>query len=114
MASRGERGPGIRREEVEAAIAARKELGPDLEPELIESFLARIEGQMQERQESRVTKPRGSRPDDDKVLALAIVSVCAGVLLALAAMWSGPETAWVAIPSWLALIWLNWTYSRRR
>ena len=34
------------REELEAHVAARRELGPEYEPDLVESFLERIEGKL--------------------------------------------------------------------
>ena len=38
------------RDQLHAAIEARRELGPDYEPQLVESFLARIEQRLEERQ----------------------------------------------------------------
>ena len=49
------------RDELEAAIAARRELGRAHEPEVVDSFLARIEKQIDARVEERLL---GDLPGD--------------------------------------------------
>ena len=44
------------REELQAHVAARRELGPEYEPELVDSFLERVEGKLDQR------SPRQGRP----------------------------------------------------
>jgi hypothetical protein len=48
------------REELDAHVAARRELGPEYEPELVDSFLERVEGKLDER--SRGKSARRDRP----------------------------------------------------
>jgi hypothetical protein len=48
------------REELQAVVAARSELGPEYEPELVDSFLERVEQQVA-RRSSGVAPRRGHR-----------------------------------------------------
>jgi hypothetical protein len=49
------------REELEAHVAARRELGPEYEPELMDSFLERIEKRVDERRHGKPAR-RDPRP----------------------------------------------------
>jgi hypothetical protein len=49
------------REELRAVAAARRELGPEYEPELVDSFLERLERQMERRTGKRVGHSRDHR-----------------------------------------------------
>ena len=44
------------REELQAHVAARRELGPEYEPELVDSFLERIEGKLDQRQHGKAAR----------------------------------------------------------
>ena len=44
------------REELDAHVAARRELGPEYEPELVDSFLERIEGKLDQRHRGKVAR----------------------------------------------------------
>jgi hypothetical protein len=44
------------REELQAHAAARRELGPDYEPELVDSFLERIEGKLDRRDHGKAAR----------------------------------------------------------
>jgi Flp pilus assembly protein TadB len=101
--------PVIDRDELRAAVAARQELGPDLEPQVIDAFLEKIERRVDERVKSRAPAKR----DNDHAFELAIASIVAGVALAIGAMAFGPATAWVAVIGWLAIIVINRNYRRR-
>lgn len=43
-------------EELRAVVAARRELGPEYEPELIDSFLERIEGKLDQRHRGKAAR----------------------------------------------------------
>jgi hypothetical protein len=61
-------------DELHAAIEARKELGPDYEPQVVDSFLERIEKRLEQRQDSHLEiHPHPS------VTPLALGSIGAGV-----------------------------------
>jgi hypothetical protein len=44
------------REELQAHVAARRELGPEYEPELVDSFLERIERRVDERRHGKAAR----------------------------------------------------------
>jgi Flp pilus assembly protein TadB len=94
----------VEREEIQAAIEARRELGPELEPHVIDSFVARIE--------QRLPKVPAQRANDDKILALTIISLVAAIPLTAIAITQSGLTALVVV--WLGIVLVNLSYSRRR
>jgi hypothetical protein len=79
----------VPRDELRATIEARRELGPDAEPDLIDAFVARIEKQLSgRRQESEQSLRRKREHQKEMVLgsmALAIpLIVVAGIFTGLA------------------------------
>jgi hypothetical protein len=98
----------VEREDVEAALAARRELGEALEPALIASFLDRIEARLDSRLAERA-RPSGGT--DWGALALAALSVTGGIVaIDTAASYGEPLLAVVA---WAGLAAVNWVYGRR-
>jgi hypothetical protein len=79
------------RKDLRAAVAARQELGPDYEPEIIESFLAKLDAHaVQHLATPPVKAEKPSKETDPGGLALAIVSVTAGIpITAIAAAQEG-------------------------
>ena len=93
----------VERNDVQAAIEARRELGAELEPHVIDSFVARIE--------QRLGKP-APRHGNDKTFALTIVSLIASIpLTAIAIVQSGLIALLIV---WLGIVLVNLSYSRRR
>lgn len=90
------------RSELESTIAARRELGAELEPQLVESFLDRIEQRLDERR-GRVERSGGLQ--NDQRTGIAIVSILAAIpLVAIAGGAAGiPAIALVC----LALVLVN-------
>jgi small-conductance mechanosensitive channel len=77
----------VRRDELQAAIEARKELGAELEPVLIDSFVERIEGRLSERaEESERSLKRKREHQKEMVLGAMGISI---PLLAIAAIFTG-------------------------
>jgi hypothetical protein len=69
------------REEFRAALAARRELGEELEPDVIDAFVERIERRIDERIRAQLPARHDRRPD----FALAVVSLCVSIpLIAIA------------------------------
>ena len=75
------------REELQAAIAARRELGDDLEPAVIDSFVARIEQRLAERGTDD-EKALQRRRDHQKEMTLGAMGISVP-LFALAAIFVG-------------------------
>ena len=86
--------------DLEAAIAARAELGREYEPALVESFVERLESTLAARVAAEV-KRHESPPGTGYQLALGIVSLCTGIpITAIAADYAhlpGLLVAWAGI-----------------
>jgi hypothetical protein len=93
----------VERDDVAAAIEARRELGAELEPQVIDAFIQRIEHRLPK------AAPRAS---DDKVLALTIISLVAAIPLTAIAITQSGLIALVVV--WLGIVLVNLSYSRRR
>jgi hypothetical protein len=79
--------PTVNREELEAAIEARKELGAELEPAVIDSFVERIEKSIVKRDEQREKALKRQRDHQrDMVLGAMGISI---PLMAIAAIFTG-------------------------
>jgi hypothetical protein len=68
--------------ELEATVAARKELGPEHDEQLIQGFLDRIDGEIDRRVEERVARRRPQRPlvVNKETIAIAVpVVAVAGI-----------------------------------
>jgi hypothetical protein len=77
----------VRRDELEAAIEARKELGEELEPAVIDSFVERIERRLDgRRDESERALKRKRDHQKDMVLGAMGISI---PLLVIAAIFAG-------------------------
>ena len=79
--------PTVDREELEAAIEARKELGAELEPAVIDSFVERIEKSLVQRDEQREKALKRKR-DHQKELVLGAMGLSIP-LMAIAAIFTG-------------------------
>ncbi len=79
----GEREELVPKEELRAAVEARRELGPEYDDYVLESFARELEKRFDERYGRQMTRHRGEHKD--KELALAIVSLGVSIpLLAIA------------------------------
>lgn len=97
--------PLVPREDLQAAIEARRELGPTHEPELVESFVARIE----ERLTKRPSTP-ARREGREGSFVLALVSVGAGIPLTAIALNLGGLIALLVV--WIGIVLVNLGYQR--
>ena len=77
----------VRRDELQAAIEARKELGDDLEPALVDSFVERIEQRLSQRAEESERSLKRKR-DHQKEMVLGAMGISIP-LLAIAAIYTG-------------------------
>lgn len=79
--------PTVHRDELQSAIEARKELGADMEPALVDSFVERIEQRLVERDEQRdkdLTRKRIHQKE------MVLGSMALGIpLMAIAAIFTG-------------------------
>jgi small-conductance mechanosensitive channel len=76
-----------RRDEIQAAIEARKELGAEMEPAVIDSFVERIERRLDERTTERERSLKKKR-EHQKEMVLGAMGISIP-LLAIAAIFTG-------------------------
>ncbi len=93
-------------------VGARQELGADMEPAVVDAFLDKVEAAIEAQAAERRPKPRGTVPESGERLALAIVSLGAGIpitaIAADAAQALGIALAWAGIAA------VNFSFGRRR
>ncbi len=101
------------RKDLRAAVAARQELGPEYEPEIIEGFLAKLDAHTAHHLATPpVQAPKPVREGDPGGLALAIISVAAGIpITAIAAAQEGVVAMFVC---WGGLVGINLARSMSR
>ena len=104
--------PRITRDDVTSMVGARQELGADMEPAVVDAFLDKVEAAIEAQAAERRPKPRGSVPESGERLALAIVSLGAGIpITAIAA--DAAEALGIAI-AWIGIAAVNFSFGRRR
>jgi small-conductance mechanosensitive channel len=81
------REPPVDRDELEAAIEARKELGAELEPAVIDSFVERIEQRLVQRDDQR-EKALRRRREHQKEMVLGAMGISIP-LVVIAAIFTG-------------------------
>ncbi|MEL4505539.1 hypothetical protein AAEX63_10880 [Luteococcus sp. H138] len=97
----------VPREEFRAALEARKELGPDMEDAVVDSFVAKVESALEKRQQADPPAP-----DQPKSLALAIVSVVMGASMLPVGMESTRGALMLAMV-WMGIIVVNVLFNGR-
>jgi hypothetical protein len=99
--------PLVPREDLQASIEARRELGRDHEPELVDSFVARIEERLAKRPAAH---PPARREGREGSFVLALVSVGAGIPLTAIALSNGGFAALLVV--WIGIVLVNLGYQR--
>ncbi|GAA1568693.1 hypothetical protein GCM10009678_59330 [Actinomadura kijaniata] len=107
------------REDLVAAMAARRELGPDYDDAFVESLADRIEETLrtrmaiQQREDHRVarTADRQARSERGSTLALAIVSLVAAV--PLSGIGAGTEGLAGLLTVWIGIVLVNVAFAVR-
>jgi len=96
------------REEFRAAVEARRELGEELEPQVIDSFVERIERRIDE----RVAKlaPKQPREGREGSFVLALVSLGAAIPITAIALSNGGLPGLVIV--WLGIVLVNFFHNR--
>ncbi|TDD07968.1 hypothetical protein E1292_12520 [Nonomuraea deserti] len=108
-------------DELKAAVSARRDLGPDFEDAVVESFLDKMGQEIDRRVDERLaTSPQGKKgvraagPNDAQRLALAIVSLSLGTLATLAIVLTGDGRGSYLIPIWLGIVIVNGIFNGPR
>jgi hypothetical protein len=103
----------IQREDIESAIGARRELGEEMEPAVIDAFLDRVEAAAEARA-AALRPPEKLDPGQARgaQLALSIVSLGTGIpITAIAAEQGGVAGMLMA---WAGIVGVNFSFARRR
>jgi hypothetical protein len=104
--------PPVDRHDVETALEARRELGPEYEPQVIDSFVERIERRIDERVGARKPAERHPIP---LLLPLGSLGIGIGVTgAALGPTNGGAGGIIVAVIAWIAIALVNVAYALRR
>ena len=98
----------VERKDVEAALEARRELGREYEPEIVEAFLEKIEQRLDKL--PRPTLPT-RRHRSGSITPLALGSIGMGV--GSTAIAASHHQGWLAVVAWIAIVIVNVAYSRR-
>jgi hypothetical protein len=103
----------IERKDVEAALEARRELGPEYEPQIVDAFLEKVEQRLDERLRERrpaVPEQRGM------VTPLILGSIALGIPVTAVALSNAPGAGGiiVAIIAWIAIAVANLAAMFRR
>ena len=77
----------VSREEIEAAVAARRELGEELEPAVVDAFVERIEARLTKRRDES-ERALTRRRDHQKEMTLGAMAISIP-MLAIAAVFTG-------------------------
>ena len=99
--------PLVPKEDLQASIEARRELGRDHEPELVESFVARIEERLAKRPSAH---PPARHEGREGSFVLALVSVGAGIPLTAIALHLSGLVALLVV--WIGIVLVNLGYQR--
>ena len=106
----------ITRDDVISTVGARRELGDEMEPEVVDAFLQRVEDAIDTRVDSRLADAKAKRyrmpSDDGPRLALAIVSLGTGIPITAIAAESGGVAG--IIVAWAGIVGVNVAHALRR
>ncbi len=107
--------PDLPRDDIQAALDARRELGPEMEPAVVDAFVERMERAIEARVDARLAQS-GARPAREQgrggtELTLAVVSL--GVAVPLTAISAATAGFLAVLVVWLGLVGINWAYSQR-
>jgi hypothetical protein len=97
----------VERSDVEAALEARRELGSEYEPQIVDSFLEKIEKRLDERRAAHTP----SRTQHELDFRVVLGSLALGV--GATAIATGNGQGWVAVVAWIAIVLVNVAYHRR-
>ncbi|MER7364142.1 hypothetical protein ACI2LC_02115 [Nonomuraea wenchangensis] len=105
-------------DELKAAVSARRDLGPDFEDAIVESFLDKMGKEVDRRVDERLAQaaPKRSaqgRPSDGQRLALAIVSLSLGTIITLTLALVGKPMG-LLVPIWVGIIIVNVIFNGAR
>jgi hypothetical protein len=104
--------PRITREDVTSMVEARRELGEDMEPALIDAFLDRVEAAAEVRAAEKRPSAQAWNDGRGEQLALSIISLGTGIPITAIAAEQGGIVGMLVV--WAGIVGVNFSFSRRR
>jgi hypothetical protein len=105
----------VARQDVEALLEVRRDLGPSYDAALVDSFAERIERAVAERVDAQVEQQRRAakheRDGDSQALVLGIVSLGAGI--PITAIAGGAADLAGVVVAWAGIVGVNAAYALR-
>ncbi|HYS31997.1 MAG TPA: hypothetical protein VEM58_07020 [Streptosporangiaceae bacterium] len=113
--------PSLSPDEIRAAAGTHRELGPEYQSAVIESFLDKVGREIDARVDARVAAaqpppaPARAAANDRSAFALAVCSMAFGIPLTAIAVSAGTHPAGISavLVIWLAIAVINVSYTRR-
>jgi hypothetical protein len=102
----------VRRDDVEAALQARHELGKGYEDEIVDSLVEKIEARLERRPERRPQRNEPQMVRHGSVTPMALGSI--GMGIPITAIAAGNGDPWLAAIAWVAIALVNLGYAFRR
>ena len=99
------------REDVESLLAARQELGPGMEPALVDSFADKIIAEVQRRTQQQTEVQERRDKAGGGQFTLGIVSLVMAIPLTAIALGTG--SSWMALVCWIGIVLINFAYASR-
>jgi hypothetical protein len=99
----------VERKDVEAAVGARRELGPAYDDEIVDALLAKIDQRLEERR----ARPPAQQHHLDLRLPIASIALGIGVTAVANSDAHGAGGVIISIIYWLAVAAINIAYARR-
>ncbi len=108
--------PDLPREEFEATLAARQELGKELEPALVDSFVDKVEAAIAAREAANqhASAAAVQRRNSESSRATAVAIVSAGVAIPLTAIGGGMAGFLGMLLVWIGLVCINLAFAMGR
>ena len=98
------------RDDMESLLAARQELGPRMEPALVDSFADKIVAEVERRMEAEHHMVGRREAGNGMQLALGIVSMALAIPLTAIALEAG---AWMVVVCWIGIVLVNFAFAMR-
>ncbi|RMB60121.1 hypothetical protein EAX62_10520 [Tessaracoccus antarcticus] len=97
---------------MESLLAARQELGPGMEPALVDSFAQKIIAEVQRQTWMEHQKPVPRPESNGGRLAIGIVSLVMAIPLTAIALGNG--SVFMAIVCWIGIVMVNFAFAFRQ
>ena len=104
--------PLVDREEAAAALGARAELGAELEPQVVDAFVERIERRLEERLTREAAARSSNKHERARSFVIALVSLSVGIPITAIALSNGGLVALAIV--WAGIVLVNMAVARAR